>query len=361
MNHSHLLAARSLMAVVLISSAVWAQQKPPMAPALPAINPAQARLDQTVGGLDGPGFAIAFSEELGIAAVACEHGAVHILDKDVLLGVRAGDKTPNVLRGHEGPVLGVAWNGGPVLASGGADQKIILWAMPAGKPTHTLPAGSVVRTIAMSPDGKTVASSNDDFSIQLTDVAAGKLGNKLTAHTDRVVALAFSPDGKQLASGGYDGVVRLWEVGTWKKLLDIQAKPPVPPNTPPTPDNVVQALAFSPPGMMGGPLLAIGGSDTQIHLVNPADGKIVRSIPGHTSSVSALAFHPSGTLLASGSKDRTLRLWNPANGQPARPQPLDGHTSWVQGLTFMFQGTRIATVGADQTVRLWDLKEPAKK
>ena len=46
-------------------------------------------------------------------------------------------------------------------------------------------------------------------------------------------------------------------------------------------------------------VFALGGSEGSVHLINAADGKLVRSLPGHTSSVSALAFHPNGTLLGS--------------------------------------------------------------
>lgn len=328
-------------------------QQPDKSKAAPVINPAQAKLDQTLGGLAGPGLALAQNEEAGLLAAAGEQGTIEYWHRDVMLGVRVGDMTPHVLKGHSGPILTLAWAGGKVMASAGADQKIILWEMPGGKALHTLTTTGVVRSLAMAPDGQLLASGSDDGAVQLWDAASGQPKNKLTGHADWVLSLAFSADGKQLASGGYDGVVRLWDVASAKKLLDIKSSPPPPPNAPkdaPAPlTNTVLAVAFS----ADGKTLAIGGSDAQIHLVNPADGKYVRSIPGHTSSVTALAFHPGGTLLVSGSKDRTVRLWNPTNGQPYKT--LEGHTAWVQGLSFFAQGTRIASVGADQTVRLWDL------
>src|SRR5262249_45028822 len=146
---------------------------------------------------------------------------------------------------------------------------------------------------------------------------------KITGSTDWILSLAFTNDGQRLASGGYDGTVRLWEVSTGKKMIDIPATPPSAPNTPAPPPNVVLSLVISPDGKQ----LAIGGTDAQIHLFNTSDGKLARSIPGHTSSVTSLAFHPSGAVLASCSKDRTVRLWNPTNGQPLTPKPLEGHTA----------------------------------
>jgi WD40 repeat protein len=318
------------------------------------IAPNQARLDQTIGGLDGPGVAIAANEPAGILAAACEHGTIHYWKKPVILGVRAGDKTPNLLKRHQGTITALAWGGGPVLASAGIDRKLLLWSMPDGTLLHTLPIASTVRALCMTADGKLLASAGEDAVIQLWDVTTGKPGLKLTGSTDWILGLAFSSDGKLLASGGYDPVARLWDVASGKKLLDIPVQPPTPPNTLAGPRNTVLSLAFTPDNKQ----LALGGTDAQIHLVNTAEGKIVRSFPGHTSSVTSLVFHPSGTLLVSGSKDRTVRLWNPANAQPIKT--LEGHTAWVEGVTFLAQGTRLASVGADQTVRLWDLAAPTK-
>jgi hypothetical protein len=346
---------RLTFALLLASVLPAAAQQPAKPPPLPPINPAAARLDQTLAGLDGPGFALAHGDEAGILAAACERGTIHYWTKGETLGIKSGDATPNVLKGHTGPVTALAWGAGPLLASGGADKQIILWSMPDGKPLHTLKSDTPVRALALSPDGKTLASGGDNKAVQFWETATGKPGAKLIEHTDWVLSLAFSPDGKQLASGGYDGVVRLWDVAAGKKVLDIPARPPLPPNTPPGPPNVVWSLAFSPDGK----LLAVGGTDGPIHLINPADGKIVRSLPGHGSAVTSLAFHPGGAVLASSSKDRTVRLWNVANGQALKQ--LDGHVAWVQGVVFLAQGTRLASVGADQAVRLWDLTDPPKK
>ena len=334
--------------VIPLALAPGGPAQTPSEPAVPPpVAPAQARLVQTLGALDGPGFAIAYDEGAGILAAACERGTIRYWNKDVLLGVRSGEGTPNVLKGHAGPVTALGFRR-PWLASAGADQKILVWSLD-GRILQTLTTGGPVRALALSPDGKLVAGAGDDPAIQLWGTAVGKPEAKLTAHTDWVLALDFSPDGKTLASGGYDGTVRIWDVTQRKKLHEFAARPAPAPAAPP---NGVTALAFNPDGKF----LAVGGTDTQVHLFNPADGKLIRSLAGHTSTVTGLAFHPSGSVVASASKDGTVRLWNPVNGQALKT--LTGHTAWVQGVTFVAQGTRLASVGADQTVRLWDLTPP---
>jgi WD40 repeat protein len=323
--------------------------------ALPAVAPATARLDKTLGGLDGPGFALAYREDGDLLFAACENDTIRYWAKDVWMGVRTGDKTPHLLKGHEGPVIALARGAGASLASAGADGKVLIWDVAEAKVLHTLTPGGTIRTLAYSPDGTLLIGAGDANVLYVWEAATGKLKTKLEGHTDWVWCLAFSPDGKQLASGGSEGSVILWDVPNLKKQLSFSSSPPPPANTPPSKTvNTVLAVAFSPDGKQ----LALGGSDMQIHIVNLVDGKIARSLPGHTSSVTGLAFHPGGKLLVSGSKDRTVRLWDPVGGQPLKT--LEGHTAWVQGVTFLAQGTRVASVSADQTVRLWDLSAPAK-
>jgi DNA-binding beta-propeller fold protein YncE len=346
----------SLTAALFLSVAAAQQPKP--TPPLPPINPAVARLDATANGLDGPGFALAVNESAGTVFAGCEEGTIRYWHKDVVLGIRSGGRAPHVLRGHQGPVLALAWHPGSGLASAGADRKVILWDLAGARPRHTLSPGTRVRSLALSPDGKLLAGGADDARIHLWDAATGKplsssdRPRQLAGHTDWILCLAFSPDGGVLASGGHDGTVRLWDVKAGSKLLDVPVRPPAPPKAPLEPPATVWSLAFSPDGKT----LAAGNAEAQIFLFNAADGKLIRTVPGHGSTVTGLAFHPGGAVLASASKDRTVRLWNPANGQALKV--LEGHTAWVEGVAFCVQGTRLASVGADQTVRLWDLTNP---
>jgi WD40 repeat protein len=343
-----------LLEALIAGWTVSGQPAKPPAPALPPINPTQAHFDGTVGGLEGPGLALAVSHPAEMVIAGCEDGYLCYWYRDASLGLRLGTSPAGCFKAHQGQILAVA-SAGPITASAGVDKKILVSELPAEKVLHTLEPGAVVRSLALTADGKVLASAGDDGAVQLWDLATGKPGLKLTGSSDWLFAVAFSADGKAVAAGGVDGQLRLWDAATAKKLLEMPALAPAAANQPPNTVSPIAAVAFAPDGKS----VVAGGLDGLLYQFQLPDGKLLRTYAGHTSAITSLAFHPGGTVLVSGSKDRTIRLWNPANGQLIKA--LEGHTAWVQGVALFAQSTRLASVSADQTVRLWDLSEPLKK
>jgi WD40 repeat protein len=112
-----------------------------------------------------------------------------------------------------------------------------------------------VNSVALSPDGRTLATASADGTVILWNVARRTpLGQPLSGHRAAVWSVAFSPDGRTLASAGADGTVILW--------------------------NVARQAPRGPP------------------------------LRGHVGEVTAVAFSPDGQTLASAGADRTVRLWD---------------------------------------------------
>jgi serine/threonine protein kinase/WD40 repeat protein len=72
---------------------------------------------------------------------------------------------------------------------------------------------STIRNIAVSRDGRTLATvTTDDSVVRLWDLANRRQFAVLTGHASPLNEIVFSPDGKLLASGGTDTDVAIWQL-----------------------------------------------------------------------------------------------------------------------------------------------------
>jgi WD40 repeat protein/serine/threonine protein kinase len=110
-----------------------------------------------------------------------------------------------------------------------------VWDVATGRQLITVPGYATASSIALSPDGRRLASvsnTNDDPAasgrVTVRDAATGKPLLTLQGHTGRVVGVAFSPDGRRIASiavpPGFpprQAEVRVWDAATGHELLTL--------------------------------------------------------------------------------------------------------------------------------------------
>lgn len=156
-----------------------------------------------------------------------------------------------------------SWNG-----TGSAGGRLCLWDAGSGKEICRVKHPEINPRLALSADGKLMASSGDDAMTTLWESASGKLLHRFAGPRPGTDVVAFSPDGRLLAAGGRD--VFLWELATRKE---------------------------------------------------------VRRYQGHTGFVTALAFSADGRRLVSGSADTTALIWDVTGiskaDRPAGAKELD--------------------------------------
>ena len=261
-----------------------------------------------------------------------------------------------VLSGHTFAVERVALSpDGKLLASGGGDTRggeLKLWDVATGKEVATLPGYSnSLYSLAFSPDGKLLASGGIEAQVMLWDVAARKHRATLRGHTDWVHQLAFSPDGSRLASADPKQVI-VWDVTAEKEISSF------------TRQVGARSMAFSPD------MKVLASPNYQeIELWNVAAGREKALLSEHRGAVHAVAFGNDGRVLAAASSwsrytprawvpSGEVKLWDVASGRERFKFP--GDFGWVFDLAVSPDGKAVAVLDgwdrdADTELKLLDV------
>ncbi len=261
---------------------------------------------------------------------------------------------------HWGPVrcLALTSDGKTIATGGDQNGTILLWDVATMRVKDEVKVGwrhKGPTALTFAPDGKTLAAAYAD-ALHLWDVGPAGLTKRqtLASSEDRVYALAFAPDGRTLAAHGATAV-RLWDTS----------------GTAPKPGATLAAsasqdgyggsqstLAFAPDSKT---LAVASDPDRRIRLfrlTGAAEAQEGTPLDVEASPVT-VAISPDGKALAASLRDGTLRLWD-LDGTTATPRSkgqVSSQNAWTRSLNFALGG-KLLVIGGAPDAEIWGVDGP---
>ncbi|MFI6603915.1 helix-turn-helix domain-containing protein [Nonomuraea sp. NPDC050536] len=169
--------------------------------------------------------------------------------------------------------------------------------------------GLIATSQVFSQDGRHVISISPAGFLITTEVATGKRLDGTATGQGGVQDVALSPDGKLIATAGDSRTIKLWDAVTHTEIATLSGH-----------TSAVQALAFSGDSR----LIASAGDDHTVMVWDVRARRRVATLTGHTSRVRGLAFTADGALVSGGADSRIIR-WT------LDPSAAEAHTCQTVG------------------------------
>ncbi len=251
--------------------------------------------------------AVAWSGDSQLLATGDAAGVVQVRDV-------AADKAVGRMEAHALAVTSLAFEKtGRAIISAGADGRLRVWDATTGRPAgEVVGSYAPVRCVAVSPDGKHVASGSAavgaSTGVLIREFETGRVVHGLYAHRHSIRSLSYSGDGTRLASASEDRTVVIWDPKAGKQLKTITIAPAKP---------ITVALNHD------GALLLVTDTAGAVRLWSFADNQFigkwhvtVNASPG----AFGVAFEPGGTRFVTTAIDQRLdgwvKVWEPAKTEP---------------------------------------------
>ncbi|XP_064931116.1 U3 small nucleolar RNA-interacting protein 2 [Columba livia] len=271
-----------------------------------------------------------------------------------------------VLRGHQLPITCLVISPDDrFIFSASKDGALIKWEVESGKRLCVVPGGkkgteeqhmghaSQVLCMAISSDGKYLATGDRNKLIMIWDTATCKRLHIFTGHRDAVSGLSFRKGTHQLYSGSHDRSVKVWNVAENAYMETLFGH-----------QDIITGLD----SLSRDCCVTAGGRDGSVRLWKiPEESQLVFS--GHQGSIDCIQLINEEHMV-SGADDGSVALWGLTKKKPlalARQahgmQDAQGlqQPYWISAVAALRNSDLVATGSHSASVKLWKCGEGFRK
>lgn len=265
--------------------------------------------------------------------------------------VTLADQQPvRQLTGHTGPIADVRFSADGqtlIVAAGepGLSGEATLWQTSDWSRLQVLSGHrDSLYAAAISPDGKTIATSSYDRDSRTWNAETGQPLATITGHNDAVYALAFHPNSQLLATASGDRTVKLWDVATGQRLDTFSQ-----------PAKEQYSVSISPDGKY----VAAGGVDCRVRIwelsptAKEGTNPILYARFAHEAPILKVLFSPDGRLLVSCSEERRIKVWETKTF--TQVALLERQTDWPAAVAFSPDSRRLFIGRMDGALVTYDV------
>lgn len=239
---------------------------------------------------------VSVSNDDSLIACGMADGQVVVYDKETTKEVKS-------FIGHSGAITSCCFLGLTKLCSSSDDATISIWDLSLGKRLHVLNKHTrSVSCCKATKDGKLLLSTSLDNTAKLWNTHDGSIAADLpftSFHPFNCVC--FDPQEKNAALGSWNQIIVEWNILENKKAGVFKGH-----------SSSVKAVAYSPSGLY----LASASMSGEVIMWSTTGRTIVGVLTSHSSPLNTLAYTPSGLQLVGGALDSKLTIWAGTLGTP---------------------------------------------
>ncbi|PSN63464.1 WD40 repeat-like protein [Corynespora cassiicola Philippines] len=261
------------------------------------------------------------------------------------------------LAGHRNDIRAVALSSDDRMLASASSGGLKIWNIRTQNCLRTLECGYAL-CAAFLPGDKIVVVGTKEGDIELYDIAASSLLDKISAHEGAVWSLQVHPDGKSLVTGSADKSVKFWTFDivqeeipgtkrTMPKLELVQSR------VLKVNDDVL-SIQFSPDSR----LLAVATLDNTVKVFFVDSLKLFLNLYGHKLPVLSISISSDSKLIATSSADKNVRIWGLDFGDCHKA--LFGHEDSIMQISFIPHPVEqdekhiFFSASKDRVVKSWD-------